>query len=42
MIGIGVAGTVYRDEMPGIQVIAVKNLWQVEKENVKPNKWVLS
>ena len=42
MIGIGAAGTVYRAEMTGSQVIVVKKLWRVEKESVKPNKWVLS
>ena len=41
MNGIGVASIVYRDEMLGSQVIAVKKPWRVEKESVKPKKWVL-
>eukprot|EP01018_Ginkgo_biloba_P031295 Gb_21276 [translate_table: standard] len=32
IIGMGAAGTVYKAEMPGGEVIAVKKLWRIQKE----------
>lgn len=42
IIGMGSAGTVYRAEMPGGEVIAVKKLWKVQKDGGRRKRGVLA
>jgi hypothetical protein len=42
MVGSGATGTVYRAEMPGGKVIAVKKLWRVEAEEGNRRRRVLA
>ncbi|XP_042506343.1 leucine-rich repeat receptor-like protein kinase TDR [Macadamia integrifolia] len=42
IIGMGSAGTVYRAEMPGGEIIAVKKLWSKHKETVRRRRGVLA
>ncbi|XP_022730984.1 leucine-rich repeat receptor-like protein kinase TDR isoform X2 [Durio zibethinus] len=42
IIGMGSAGTVYKAEMPGGEIIAVKKLWGKHKENIRRRRGVLA
>ncbi|KAH7537843.1 hypothetical protein FEM48_Zijuj03G0136100 [Ziziphus jujuba var. spinosa] len=42
IIGMGGTGTVYRAEMPGGEIIAVKKLWGKQKENIRRRRGVLA
>ncbi|XP_031109463.1 leucine-rich repeat receptor-like protein kinase TDR [Ipomoea triloba] len=42
VIGMGSAGTVYKAEMPGGEIIAVKKLWGKQKETVRKRPGVLA
>ncbi|GLJ53156.1 hypothetical protein SUGI_1132820 [Cryptomeria japonica] len=42
IIGMGSAGTVYRAEMPGGEIIAVKKLWKVQKDGGRRKRGVLA
>ncbi|XP_039052126.1 leucine-rich repeat receptor-like protein kinase TDR [Hibiscus syriacus] len=42
IIGMGSTGTVYKAEMPGGEIIAVKKLWGKFKENIRRRKGVLA
>ncbi|KAG4116967.1 hypothetical protein ERO13_D12G200200v2 [Gossypium hirsutum] len=42
IIGMGSTGTVYKAEMPGGEIIAVKKLWGKHKDNIRRRKGVLA
>ncbi|KAJ9164041.1 hypothetical protein P3X46_023658 [Hevea brasiliensis] len=42
IIGMGSTGTVYKAEMPGGEIIAVKKLWGKHKENIRRRRGVLA
>ncbi|QHN99831.1 Leucine-rich repeat receptor-like protein kinase TDR [Arachis hypogaea] len=42
ILGMGSTGTVYRAEMPGGDIIAVKKLWGKQKENIRRRRGVLA
>ncbi|GLT40252.1 hypothetical protein SLA2020_144020 [Shorea laevis] len=42
IIGMGSTGTVYKAEMPGGEIIAVKKLWGKHKENIPRRRGVLA
>ncbi|KAL6007792.1 hypothetical protein ACLOJK_033294 [Asimina triloba] len=42
IIGMGSTGTVYKAEMPGGEIIAVKKLWGKQKETVRRRRGVLA
>ncbi|PON53142.1 GPCR kinase [Trema orientale] len=42
ILGMGSTGTVYRAEMPGGEIIAVKKLWGKQKENIRRRRGVLA
>lgn len=42
ILGMGSTGTVYRAEMPGGEMIAVKKLWGKQKENIRRRRGVLA
>ncbi|KAL5129577.1 Leucine-rich repeat receptor-like protein kinase TDR [Glycine soja] len=42
ILGMGSTGTVYRSEMPGGEIIAVKKLWGKQKENIRRRRGVLA
>ncbi|XP_038684019.1 leucine-rich repeat receptor-like protein kinase TDR [Tripterygium wilfordii] len=42
VLGMGSAGTVYKAEMPGGEIIAVKKLWSKHKENIRRRRGVLA
>lgn len=42
IIGMGATGTVYRAEMPGGEIIAVKKLWGKQKDSVRRRRGVLA
>ncbi|KAL2329353.1 hypothetical protein Fmac_022780 [Flemingia macrophylla] len=42
ILGMGSTGTVYRAEMPGGEIIAVKKLWGKQKENIRRRRGVVA
>ncbi|XP_011027952.1 PREDICTED: leucine-rich repeat receptor-like protein kinase TDR [Populus euphratica] len=42
ILGMGSTGTVYKAEMPGGEIIAVKKLWGKHKENIRRRRGVLA
>ncbi|KAL3714075.1 hypothetical protein ACJRO7_006078 [Eucalyptus globulus] len=42
IIGMGSAGTVYKAEMPGGEILAVKKLWGKQKEHLRRRRGVLA
>ncbi|KAL6509430.1 hypothetical protein OROGR_022740 [Orobanche gracilis] len=42
IIGMGSTGTVYKAEMPGGEIVAVKKLWGKNKENISKRRGVLA
>ncbi|XP_061353536.1 leucine-rich repeat receptor-like protein kinase TDR isoform X1 [Gastrolobium bilobum] len=42
ILGMGSTGTVYRAEMPGGEIIAIKKLWGKHKENIRRRRGVLA
>ncbi|KAF5731057.1 Leucine-rich repeat protein kinase family protein isoform 1 [Tripterygium wilfordii] len=42
ILGMGSTGTVYKAEMPGGEIIAVKKLWSKHKENIRRRRGVLA
>ncbi|KAJ6415399.1 hypothetical protein OIU84_004237 [Salix udensis] len=42
ILGMGSTGTVYKAEMPGGEIIAVKKLWGKHKENIRKRRGVLA
>ncbi|XP_065871549.1 leucine-rich repeat receptor-like protein kinase TDR [Euphorbia lathyris] len=42
ILGMGSTGTVYKAEMPGGEIIAVKKLWGKNKENIRRRRGVLA
>ncbi|KAG6659252.1 hypothetical protein I3843_03G017000 [Carya illinoinensis] len=42
ILGMGSTGTVYKAEMPGGEIIAVKKLWGKHKDNVRRSRGVLA
>ncbi|KAK7263862.1 hypothetical protein RJT34_31460 [Clitoria ternatea] len=42
ILGMGSTGTVYRAEMPGGEIIAIKKLWGKQKENIRRRRGVLA
>ncbi|XP_031095947.1 leucine-rich repeat receptor-like protein kinase TDR [Ipomoea triloba] len=42
VIGMGSTGTVYKVEMPGGEIIAVKKLWGIHKDTVRKKRGVLA
>ncbi|XP_030488704.2 leucine-rich repeat receptor-like protein kinase TDR [Cannabis sativa] len=42
ILGMGSTGTVYKAEMPGGEIIAVKKLWGKQKENIRRRRGVLA